>query len=211
MSKFIVSSMVIILIFFTCSAHVCSCATDRDKISYVSAEHWTLVQTIQPPGFLLSQQVEDSSRSEGIDPTFANQTRSAGVKSPYKAILYALVPGFAFHGSGHIYTDEKKTGRILLATEMIRLFMIAMATSDPAYDLEDTTSNGDRENDDGSRDWLVGTGAFLFLGSWIYDMVGAPLAVKRQNRKLLTSENASLKIHLDRTRMLLTLRVVNRF
>jgi hypothetical protein len=169
------------------------------------------VQTVQPTDFLFAQQVEDSSRSEGIDPTFAGQTKSAGVKSPYKAILYALVPGFAFHGSGHIYAGEKKTGRILLATGAVGFLLMVMAMGDPAYDLDDTTSNGDRENDDGSRDWLAGTGAFLFLGSWIYDMVGAPLAVKRQNRKLLTSENASLEIHLDRTRMLLRLQIVNRF
>lgn len=211
MSRLVVNTVVTTAIFFVCSAHMCSCASDGYTRSYVSAERCIKVQTVQPPDFLFAQQMEDSSRSQGTDPTFAEQTKSAEVKSPYRAILYAAVPGFFLHGSGHIYAGKKKTARVLLATEMVGFVLMFMAMGDPGYDLDDTTSNGDRENDDGTRDWLAGTGAFLFLGSWIYDMVGAPLAVKRQNERILRERKAALEFDFDRGGEFVRIQLVRRF
>ena len=211
MSRLILNTIVTTTIFSACSAHMCSCASDGDTRSYVSAERWMNVQTVQPPDFLFAQQMEDSSRSQGIGPTFTEQTKSAEVKSPCRAILYAAGPGFFVHGSGHIYAGKKKTARVLLATEMVGFLLMFMAMGDPGYDLDDTTSNGDRENDDGTRDWLAGTGAFLFLGSWIYDMVGAPLAVKRQNERILRERNATLEFDFERGGELVRIQLVRRF
>jgi hypothetical protein len=211
MSRLIPNTIVTTAIFFTCSAHMCSGASDGDNSSYVSAERWRKVQAVQPPDCLFAQQMQDSLRSQGIDHRFAEQSTSAEAKSPRRAILYALVPGFVVHGSGHIYAGEKKTARILLATEMVGFVLMFMAMGDPGYDLDDTTSNGDRENDDGTRDWLAGTGAFLFLGSWIYDVVGAPFACKRQNERILRERKVALEFDFERGGEFVRIQLVRRF
>lgn len=41
-------------------------------------------------------------------------------------------------------------------------------------------------------------GAILFVNTWIYDVVHAPLAVHKRNQKLLGKRSANLKFEFDR-------------
>jgi hypothetical protein len=51
------------------------------------------------------------------------------------------------------------------------------------------------EYDQDAELWAIG-GLVLFMGSWVCDMVGSPLAVKKQNEKLLQGKQGNLKFQM---------------
>jgi TM2 domain-containing membrane protein YozV len=125
--------------------------------------------------FLLAQQSQDSAT--------VNKTSSLKLKNPYMAIFYSVVPGLLIHGSGHFYAGKTNTGYLLLGTEAAGLLLLYLgfenAFGGPAY-----------QNDADIMGW---TGFALFSGSWIYDAIGSPIAVKKQNQKLLKRKNTELR------------------
>jgi hypothetical protein len=102
---------------------------------------------------------------------------SLKLKDPNTAAFYALVPGFFVHGAGHFYAGRSKTGALLFGIEMLSglsLYLFALSN----------LPNG--EPDDTRRAAYVSVAAGLFLGSWYYDIMKSPHAVKEYNEKLRT-------------------------
>ena len=100
---------------------------------------------------------------------------SLRLKNPNTALLIAVVPGFVFHGSGHFYARKSLTGLALFATEAVGLMVWRrggnfLGSSGGGTDAEQVQ-------------FIIGMA--LFFGSWAYDLIGAPLAVNKENEKLL--------------------------
>jgi hypothetical protein len=134
-------------------------------------------------GLLFAQQMEDSVKAESLD--------SIKLRDPRMAALYAIMPGMLVHGSGHFYAGEKTTGWVLVAGEILSLAMLTYSIGvGIGKSTDGATSNGSSE--------VVGVvGVALFMGTWIYDVIGAPLAVEKQNRKLHEKKSANLKFEFD--------------
>jgi hypothetical protein len=80
--------------------------------------------------------------------------------------MLALVPGFFVHGLGHFYVGERATAAELLVTEVVAVALVGAGA------LLGSTTN-DSGSVDGARRGLFHVGAFLFVGSWLADVVGA--------------------------------------
>jgi hypothetical protein len=161
--------------------------------TYVSKSGFLNPPQKRPSAYLFAQQMEDSIRAKQVD--------SIKLKDPKMAVFYAIIPGIAFHGSGHFYAGKPKTGLILLGTEAVGFvfFMRGVAA-------------GFRENGaDGGGSFQVITGFTLFLGSWIYDMIGAPLAVQKQNQELLGKTHMDLKFEFSSRKNYVGLQIARRF
>ena len=106
----------------------------------------------------------------------SSQSDSLRLKNPNTALLIAVVPGFVFHGSGHFYARKSLTGLALFATESVGLVLWLQGSN---------FMGGSSGGPDSERaKFIIGMG--LFFGSWAYDLIGAPLAVTRENEKLLS-------------------------
>jgi TM2 domain-containing membrane protein YozV len=131
--------------------------------------------------FLLANQTNDSAKVTNF--------HLKKPKSPWIALGIALVPGAVVHGAGHFYAGRIKTGFLLLGTEVVGaslLFGAALASFAEAMGGE---SNPNAE--------LWGFGGFLlFVGSWVYDVVGSPIAVKKRNKELLQRKYSKLKFQI---------------
>jgi hypothetical protein len=116
------------------------------------------------------------------------RTDSIKLKDPNMAVFYAIVPGILVHGTGYFYAGKTKTGLLLLETEVaggVFMFMaLASAFRAPGqHQLE--------------ADLMAWTGAILFGGSWVYDVIGSSIAVKMENRKLFGRKSANLEFEFD--------------
>jgi len=163
---------------------VSSYASPGDAQSYVSRNADIDSAWNGPSSFLLAQQMEDSIRVHPSD--------SLKLKDPNMALLYAVIPGVVIHGSGHIYAGKTGTGAVLLGCGVVGgyiFFIGALGQGIPG----ESGELGKYE------DVLWAFGGVLFLGSWIYDLVGAPLAVESENRELLGGENVRLRLGFDQT------------
>jgi len=133
------------------------------------------------------------------------------LRSPTKAFLIAFLPGSVVHGAGHFYAKKPKTGRILLATEGVGvLFTFYGWAGLFALGLESLDGGGwegwekwERKKD--IFNVLLYSGITLFVGSWVYDMIGAPLQAKAHNKKIMERYGLSLKIHPQKNEMKLIL------
>lgn len=94
-------------------------------------------------------------------------TLLASPRSPTAAFVIALVPGAVLHGAGHLYAGDTRMGEWLALTEAAGY--AAMFTSHA------------RGADVGDRAITYGLGAGLFFGSWLYDILAAPGAVRARN------------------------------
>lgn len=120
-----------------------------------------------------------------------NELKEKSFKSPAGTLLIALIPGFFIHGLGHFYIGEKKTGGILLAIEVsgwfvlssysiylgVRGFFECFLGGDPnCLESEGLQNTGT----------VIGT-IFVasFLGSWLYDVIAAPMKAMKAKRKYL--------------------------
>jgi len=149
--------------------------------TYVSRSSLTSSPQHEYSGLLFAQQMEDSIKVERTD--------SMKLKDPKMAVFYAIIPGIVVHGSGHFYAGKTKTGFLLLGAEaaggLLMFTALGFAIRGPAYEHQLET------------DLLAWTGAMLFGGSWIYDVIGSPIAVKKENQKLLGRKSANLKFEFD--------------
>ena len=150
-----------------------------------------------PSSFLYAQRQEDS--------IIASRDGSGKLKDPGKALLYALVPGLVVHGAGHFYAGEKTAGWVLAGGEILGLCLIAYAVGVRTDEkpMESTL------NDEAETIGYFGVG--LFVGTWIYDVIGAPVAVQRENREFLGGENVHLRFDLDHTSHSVRVQIVKRF
>lgn len=107
-----------------------------------------------------------------------------GYKDPYTAFFLALGPGFIVHGIGHHYAGRKKTSNVLFITSVLSLVgMTGLALG-----------GGIGVNPPESDIVFFKECLFIFLGTWIYDMVASPIVCSRDNKKLL--QNISLNPYL---------------
>lgn len=147
--------------------------------------------------FLLAQQMEDTIKGHMSD--------SLKLKDPNMAIFYAFIPGIVVHGSGHFYAGRKVTGWILVGGEILSLGMCTYAVG---AGLGESMSGSSSNINDDIAAILGGT---LFFGTWIYDLIGAPLAVQKDNQNLLQKNNISLKIDFDHLNNFVRFQIVKRF
>jgi len=146
---------------------------------------------------LFGQRMQDSIRVHTLD--------SLKLKDPNKAFLYAVVPGIVVHGAGHFYAGETTTGCVLVAGEVVSLSLAAYAIG---VGIGEST-NGSTSN---SNAEIVGIFAgTLFITTWLYDIVGAPVAVQKYNEELLRKKTVSLKFDFDDTTNSLRFQIVKRF
>ena len=171
-------------------------STDRVQ-TYVSGSSWMHLASDGPSSFLLAQHQEDSLRVPGA--------HSKELKDPGVALLYALFPGLVVHGSGHFYAGEKTAGWVLAGGEILGLCLIAYAVGVRT----DYKPQGSSLNDEAETIGVFGVG--LFVGTWIYDVIGAPLAVRRENREFMGGENVRLRFDLDHTSHSVRVQIVKRF
>jgi len=163
--------------------------------TYVSREGSINLALDGSSSFLLAQQMEDTIRVGTLD--------SLRLKDPNKAFIYALVPGFIVHGTGHFYAGETTTGWILVAGEVLSLPLLAYAIGvGIGESTNESTSSSDAE--------IVGIFAgTLFMGTWIYDVIGAPLAVRKHNENLHRKKNAGLEF--DHRSKFVRFQIIKRF
>ena len=165
--------------------------------TYVSKGSLTSSLQAERLRLLFAQQMQDSIRVHTLD--------SLKLKDPNKAILYAVVPGIVVHGAGHFYAGATTTGWVLLAGEVLSLGIMTYAA---ATGFAEAMGGSNSDIDD---DITAIFGATLFIGTWLYDLIGAPVVVQRENQKLLTRQNVGLKLHFDRSRDLVAFQIVKRF
>jgi hypothetical protein len=148
------------------------------------------VQTYVSKGSMIS-----SLKVERLKPLFAQQTEdtikvhtldSLTLKDPNYAIFVALVPGAVVHGAGHFYSGNIGTGLILLASEAVGAGFIAWGAA----------TGVERGEPTGEGMVYVAIGSTLFFGSWAYDLVFAPLGIKKKNEELLRERNTELKFRI---------------
>ncbi len=106
---------------------------------------------------------------------------SLKLRNPYMAIFYSFVPGIIVHGSGHFYAGDARTGTRLLGAEAAGGLLIVGGFFLGLAGVQTTAG------------FAVLSGAVLFVGSWVYDVVRSPLVVQKQNRELLESKQGQLK------------------
>jgi len=126
-------------------------------------------------------------------------------KDPGKALFYALVPGLVVHGVGHFYAGDKTAGWVLVGGEVLGLCLIAYAAG-ARSDYKPLSSDLDDE-----AETIGYFGLGLFVGTWIYDVIGAPLAVQRENRELLGGEDVRLRFGFDQTNHSVRVQIVRSF
>ena len=174
-----------------------SYASPGDAQTYVSGSGSIDFALDGPSNFLLAQQMEDSIRVHTLD--------SLKLKDPNMAILYAVIPGVVIHGSGHFYAGKTKTGVVLLGSELVGGTIFYVGALDKAF----SQSKGGKLGIYG--DIFIAFGGVLFVGSWIYDLFGAPRAVQRENQELLGGEDVRLRFGFDQTSHSVRLQIVQRF
>ena len=175
----------------------CSQASPGDAHTYVSARGSAEAAWHGPSSFLLAQNQEDSIQGQGVG--------SRELKDPQVALLYAAVPGLFLHGAGHFYAGEKTAGWVLVGGEILSLCVMTYAVG---LGLGGST-NGSTSGT--SADEVAIFGGILFVGTWAYDMIGAPLAVQKRNREVLGAENVDLGLGFDQASHSVRIQITKRF
>jgi TM2 domain-containing membrane protein YozV len=110
-------------------------------------------------------------------------------KSLWIALGIALVPGTVVHGAGHFYAGRIKTGFLLLGTEVVGASLVGVGAIAGFAEVMGGESTLDAEL------WVFG-GLILFVGSWVYDVVGSPIVVMKTNKDQLQRKHSGLKIQI---------------
>jgi TM2 domain-containing membrane protein YozV len=141
------------------------------KSSLLQSEHLNL---------LFAQQTNDSVKVANFE--------SRKLKNPWVAFGIALVPGSIIHGAGHFYAGRIGTGFVLLGSELVGTGLIVVGLVGGI----ETITGEPREG------WVIEleAGLVLFVGSWIYDIIGSPLVVMKSNKDLLQRKHGGLKIRI---------------
>jgi hypothetical protein len=117
----------------------------------------------------------NAEKNKLIEDYFQNR-RSASV-----AFLVAYFPGLYIHGLGHSYAGNKKVYHRQLRIELISI--VLMMSGGVCNNLLNPSPYGDYPLF-GPGNIITGAGYALFLGNWIYDLIGAPLYCSRKNKEM---------------------------
>ena len=156
----------------------------------------TSLQLARPAGYIFYQQKSDSIRIQAPDFMRYRYTKHKTHKNPNLAFALAVFPGVCWHGVGHWYAGEENTAMAVFTTGCVGMFVMMIAMGDPTKSY-DQMSEEEKKEDQRRRDQNVLIGGIIFLGSWVFDMVDAPLAAKRHNRKLSDEQNFIFKFELN--------------
>jgi hypothetical protein len=167
---------VVLFVVLICFLPVNTFASEEETKNQLSTISLAGLQQSDRFDFLLSQQTD--SESTGLQTPVTIK-----LKKPYMAVFFSVIPGLVFHGSGHIYADKTETAMALFLAEMSGLGLISLGTR-----------SGHGDSDDGETAAYFGMA--LFLGSWVYDMLESPFAVKRQNEKLLLQNQTGVELRM---------------
>lgn len=107
--------------------------------------------------------------------------RTLGLKNPYGAVLMATTFGLWVHGAGHFYAGRSDIGWLLLGTEVISTGGIALLGISTTKNKEDQAVGN-----------VIAYGLLIcWVGSWIFDIIHAPIACIKENKK--TIEDLSIQ------------------
>lgn len=179
--------MLALTLALTCSLWVRSCASASDAQTYVSRSRLENLQLEKPSDLSFAQLMQDSSGVDTPDSAEPHEETTIRAKEPLKAFLYALVPGAVVHGAGHFYAGKTGTGAVLLGSELAGAILMYVSIG-MSWGHGSTTVEAFP---------VAFAGVALFLGSWIYDMGGAPLAVHKENQRLLQGNHPDLKRRME--------------
>jgi hypothetical protein len=171
-------------------------ASTYNQETYVSRKNWESLRLRHSCNSFFAQQTQDTTRIK--------TTESLKLKNPNIAFFYAFIPGFFVHGAGHFYAGEKKTGWILVAGEVVSLGVLTfsgLVGFAQAMGGESSISS----------DMLALTGSVIFIGTWVYDLIGAPIAVKKNNQILLQKQSQAIKLEPGWRSDFVVLRIVKGF
>ncbi len=103
-------------------------------------------------------------------------------RSPTTAFLLSAGPGLVVHGLGHYYAGDRRTGGILLMSEIFGLALMNLnhPGSSVGRRITDRDEVGLRSGN------LDAVGRVLFFGSWLYDLAKSGDAVRARNRRRQT-------------------------
>lgn len=104
------------------------------------------------------------------------------LKNPNTAIVIAILPGSIVHGAGHFYARRPVTGAALLGIEAVSLVFFVRAIGQGLSD----TGSPEQERQE------VFIGTTLFFGSWLYDIIFAPLTIAKENERILEKQSSKL-------------------
>lgn len=187
---------VIITFLWTAILFPYSDASTCNKETYVSRKHWQNLTLSHSRNSFFAQETQDTTKTKAPD--------SLKLKNPNVAFFYAFGPGFFVHGAGHFYADEKKTGWILVAGEIVSLGVLTFSgLVGFAESMGGAPPTGSEK--------LALTGSIIFVGTWVYDLIGAPIAVKRKNQTLLEKQNEGIQLEPGRGSDFVGLRIVKGF
>ncbi len=96
-------------------------------------------------------------------------------KDPMAAFFWALFPGAIVHGLGHHYAGHTNAFVGLLCLE--GLAIVGIAASDVDFFAIDGPSISDEQA------FIGGVGFIVLFGTWIYDIIAAPVLCMRDNQK----------------------------
>ncbi len=122
----------------------------------------------------------------------ANESKPVKLKSPTTALVIALVPGAVVHGAGHFYAGKTKTAIGLFGAEIAGAALTSLGLLGSLRG--DTGGEGDGSL---AGPVVLSLGLGLFVGSWIYDVIGSPFAVKDQNDKILGKKPFPYELNME--------------
>jgi hypothetical protein len=123
----------------------------------------------------------------------------------------ALYPGIGLRGAGHWYAGEEGTAMVLAGAAIVGGLLVVGGSGYPGPEDDGDTLNGDHPSYGYLRLACVVTGMTLIIGSWLYDIVEAPLAVKRQNERILRERKATLEFDFERGGEFARIQLIRRF
>lgn len=173
-----------ILIFVSANISSAARLDFAQNIKFDKNQSLTEVYSLKPKQNLMLNDPHNNRRSD--DKIDIKQ------KSPLLAFVIAAVPGSMIHGLGHYYIDDSRTFKILFITELVSIPMAYISLGAMVAD----GLSGESRNESWAEP--MGIIAFVaFLGTWVYDVVAAPikarsLIVKRSPRFNI-SQNVDFK------------------
>jgi TM2 domain-containing membrane protein YozV len=126
----------------------------------------------QNPGLLQSNVINYSQGQSG-----GGEKYYPKYKSESTATMLAVFPGFFVHGLGHFYAGSYGTAMILFGLEML---VVPGTLAEISYALAE--NRDDEKSDAYTAAFIVSIAAFL--GSWIYDLAHADIAVRKYNDRV---------------------------
>jgi hypothetical protein len=107
------------------------------------------------------------------------EVKCSHMHNPYTTLLISFVPGLALHGAGHYYIGEKNTAYLLLGVEALSILTYTLALAAGSGNPEGGVSDQTKER----SEVVMGIGAAVFVGTWLYDVVGAQVTLSHKRRQ----------------------------